>query len=225
MTLHRGSGSDAFKCDLRKIQLATKPAEQTSHYEALSYVWGSQEDPGFVYISGNCCPVTRNLFEALTYLRLPDSDRTLWIDAICINQRNVAEKEVQIQQMHQVYSNAREVIAWIGIADAGTHEIFHSIAQAGDGAQSVHPGLNRGSLIGLIFPLGDERKTEGEETALKELAERPYWSRAWTFQEMKFATSLTIQCGVDKLAYYELHSLHINKRATATVRTSNENGE
>lgn len=210
---------------MRKIRLASKPEEQTPPYEALSYVWGSHEDPEFVHISGNRFAVTQNLFEALTYLRLPDSNRTLWIDAICINQCNEAEKEVQIQQMHHVYGNAREVIAWIGPADTGTHEIFDSISWPGDTIQSAFPGLDRGSGIGLSCILGDQSITGRKETALKELASRPYWSRAWIFQEMKFATSLTIQCGVNKVPYRELDRLYINKQATATVQTSNENGE
>jgi hypothetical protein len=225
MTLHRGSGSDVFECDLRKIRLASKPEEQTPPYEALSYVWGSHEDPEFVSISGNRFAVTQNLFEALTYLRLPDSDRTLWIDAICINQCNDAEKEVQIQQMHHVYGNAREVIAWLGPADTGTHEIFDSISWPGDTIQSAFPGLDRGSGIALSFILGDQSITGRKENALKELASRPYWSRAWIFQEMKFATSLTIQCGVNKVPYRELDRLYINKQANATVQTPNENGE
>ncbi|KAF5703327.1 ankyrin het domain-containing protein [Fusarium mundagurra] len=215
MRLHRGSGSDVFKCDLRKIQLAASPVEQTPPYEALSYVWGSKEDPRHIYISGNRFAVTQNLFEALTYLRHPESDRTLWIDAICINQLDFAERTVQVRQMHQVYGNAKEVIAWIGNANADTHEIFDSML----------PDMNWGPLGGVSFILGNERRTEREKAASNELANRPYWSRAWTFQEMKFATSLTIQCGVEKISYGRLHSLHINKQATARVRTSNSNGE
>ncbi|CVL13465.1 hypothetical protein FPRO06_07799 [Fusarium proliferatum] len=225
MQLHRGSGSDVFECDLRSIRLAAKPVVQTPPYEALSYVWGSKQDPRHIYINGNCFSVTQNLFEALAYLRLPDSDRTLWIDAICINQLDFAEREVQVQQMHQVYGNAKEVIAWIGKANEDTHEIFDSIASMEEGVQKLFPGLDLGPLSGLNLTLGNKGRTQREKTALSQLAERPYWSRAWTFQEMKFATSLTIQCGVNKIAYSSFHSLHINKQATASLRTRNDNGE
>ncbi|CVK98791.1 uncharacterized protein FMAN_08437 [Fusarium mangiferae] len=225
MTLHRGSGSDVFKCDLRNIRLAAKPAVQTPPYEALSYVWGEKEDPSHIYINGNRFSVTQNLFEALTYLRHLDSDRILWIDAICINQLDFAEREVQVQQMHQVYGNAKEVIAWIGTSNADTNEIFDPIASMEDGAQKQFPSLNLGPLSGFSLTLGNERRTQRKKAALSQLAERPYWFRAWTFQEMKFATSLTIQCGVSKITYGGLHSLHINKRATASVRTRNDNGE
>lgn len=186
---------------------------------------GSNKDPGHIFISGNRFAVTRNLFEALAYLRYPGSDRTLWIDAICINQLDSDEKEIQIQRMYQVYGNARAVIPWIGIANAGTHEIFNSIGSFGDVVRSAFPGLNRGLGMGFTVALGDEQKNQRKATALKELAERSYWFRAWKFQEMKLATSLTIQCGVHKKPSGELHSLHINKQATATARAYNEKGK
>ncbi|RKL38091.1 hypothetical protein BFJ72_g7553 [Fusarium proliferatum] len=118
MTLHRGSGSDIFECDLRNIRLAAKSVVQTPPYEALSYVWGSKQDPRHIYINGNRFAVTQNLFEALAYLRLPDSDRTLWIDAICINQLDFAEREVQVQQMPSPVSKSmRHSLTWYGRFD------------------------------------------------------------------------------------------------------------
>lgn len=38
----------------------------------------------------------------------------LWIDAICINQRSIAERSVQVMHMGEVYTKAASVIAWLG---------------------------------------------------------------------------------------------------------------
>lgn len=83
-------------------------------YTALSYVWGSVEDPAHITIDGHArFEVTRNLFNALKSLRRPDVALSLWVDAICINQGDSNEKRVQIGLMRRVYSQAQKVIAYV----------------------------------------------------------------------------------------------------------------
>lgn len=59
-------------------------------YEALSYVWGTEESANKIRMNGRLFTVTENLFHALSELRKPYEDRFLWIDAICINQKDIA---------------------------------------------------------------------------------------------------------------------------------------
>ena len=54
--------------------------------------------------------ITENLYLALQYLRLRDTDRILWVDAICIDQSNKKEQRHQVQQMGNTYSQADRVI-------------------------------------------------------------------------------------------------------------------
>jgi Heterokaryon incompatibility protein (HET) len=42
------------------------------------------------------------------------SSRLLWIDAICINQEDVDERNHQVQMMFDIYQQAQVVRAWIG---------------------------------------------------------------------------------------------------------------
>ena len=61
-------------------------------FEALSYTWGSTKAPASILVGRSKVSalfVTRNLTEALRYLRYPDMPRVLWIDAICVNQQNL----------------------------------------------------------------------------------------------------------------------------------------
>jgi hypothetical protein len=70
-------GLGVRSCDTDKSHLKS--------FEALSYVWGSQED--LMQITCNNVPlsITKNLFEALMALRDDiDEDRYLWVDAICL---------------------------------------------------------------------------------------------------------------------------------------------
>jgi len=99
------------------------------HYEALSYVWGSQEDKVQLSVRTakigeadallkspaatadfQCLYITRNLHRALPFLRYEHEPRELWIDAICVNQNDLVERSQQVQRMADVYSLASQVI-------------------------------------------------------------------------------------------------------------------
>lgn len=57
--------------------------------------------------------MTTNLELALRYLRRKKCARTLWIDALRINQENEDEKTIQIQRMQWIYANASPVVIWL----------------------------------------------------------------------------------------------------------------
>jgi hypothetical protein len=93
-------------------------------YEALSYIWG--KDP-FVKINGEyqdykCTAfcdgyellISANLEKALRNLRLDNDSRIVWVDAICINQGDIPERNHQVTLMSAVYGRASRVIAWLG---------------------------------------------------------------------------------------------------------------
>ncbi|KAK3364200.1 heterokaryon incompatibility, partial [Lasiosphaeria hispida] len=60
------------------------------------------------------CLIGGNLYTALLALRHRDKPRYLWVDAICINQSDIAEKNVHMPQMHLVYQRAARVVVWLG---------------------------------------------------------------------------------------------------------------
>ena len=84
-------------------------------YEALSYVWGSDEKPFRVACNQKSgIPVTASLYHALRDLRLEDEIRTIWADAICINQHDVPERNHQVLLMDRVYKGAQKVVTYVG---------------------------------------------------------------------------------------------------------------
>ncbi|PYI13974.1 hypothetical protein BO99DRAFT_371226, partial [Aspergillus violaceofuscus CBS 115571] len=106
-------------CQLQELRLSHDHATKCS-YEALSYVWGSDRRPNSVYVDGNPLPITSNLQAALRRLRRQSKNRKLWVDAICINQANRQEKNVQIRLMRRIYAEASRVLVWLGPGDRDT---------------------------------------------------------------------------------------------------------
>lgn len=75
-------------------------------YEALSYVWGEMEpkENYFIDIEGTNVEITPNIYRALHALRMKDSFRVLWVDSLCINQRDNKDKDIQISMMLEISS-------------------------------------------------------------------------------------------------------------------------
>jgi hypothetical protein len=83
-------------------------------YEALSYTWGTKEKTKQIILNGERFMVTENLHSALHYLRFKNEDRILWIDAICIDQSHIAERNHQVGHMASIYRDADRVLFWLG---------------------------------------------------------------------------------------------------------------
>lgn len=93
-------------------------------FVALSYVWGNDTASHTIKINGENFQVRPNLFD---FLQLAGTQSELlntkiFIDAICINQTDIQEKNCQVQLMGWIYENAREVIAWVGNQDSAFEE-------------------------------------------------------------------------------------------------------
>jgi hypothetical protein len=97
------------------IQCQMRHSTIDSEYTCLSYVWG-QPDIGYeIVINEQLYTVRRNLLDFLRAARKKDLG-WLWIDALCIDQANVTERTLQVQLMKSIYSEAIEVVSWLGSA-------------------------------------------------------------------------------------------------------------
>ncbi|KIM94077.1 hypothetical protein OIDMADRAFT_136612, partial [Oidiodendron maius Zn] len=83
-------------------------------YVALSYVWGGSGAPATIELEGRSFTVTPNLYSALKNLRHRSQNRYLWVDAICINQADMEERNHQVSQMCFIYEQAAAVLMWLG---------------------------------------------------------------------------------------------------------------
>ena len=100
---------DGIETDLEVVMLKRSPK-----FEALSYVWGNAKKTVAIKCGGATFNATANLFSALGHLRHPDHTRVLWVDAICINQDDNAEKSHQVNIMGSIYRRAERVLIWLG---------------------------------------------------------------------------------------------------------------
>lgn len=104
----------------------------------MSYTWDTGDPaydelpPSTISCSGHGLQVTTNLHAALKQIRDDMDDTILWIDAICIDQDNDEEKGSQVQLMGRIYSEAEEVIIWLGVEEPNDEEALELILRFSD---------------------------------------------------------------------------------------------
>ncbi|OAL57372.1 HET-domain-containing protein [Pyrenochaeta sp. DS3sAY3a] len=160
-----------------------------TEYEALSYVWGDPKLTSNIFVRDSVLPITRNLEAALRSLRLEEGSRLLWIDAICINQDDIAERTHQVQMMARIYNFARNVVVWLGPA-------------------GVHSEIGVKTLQWFFSPMELRYNPPWESeppflvaAGLRDILERPWFRRMWVVQEAALSQRATLTCGPHTLSW------------------------
>jgi hypothetical protein len=171
--------------------LETASLDNAPTYSALSYVWGDKSITKTIYLDGAAFEVTENLFEALNELgfRGEDYRTNLWIDAICINQKDVPEKTSQVCMMSRIYKEANNVLAWLGPDAEDSFAVSLLISRVVMDLE-LNPKLMDKSNMDLTWltdPAYDQIAALFESSdihrSMTTFFKRPYWTRMWTFQE------------------------------------------
>ncbi|CZR65524.1 uncharacterized protein PAC_15424 [Phialocephala subalpina] len=156
-------------------------------YRALSYVWGSGMRSHALGCEGKKIFVTENCDRALRDLRDDTAPITLWVDAICINQKDPDERAQQVSLMSEIYRYADEVLIWLG-----------------EGSESMAYCF---SLVPILKPMVFKYFTKGLSVdEIVDLCSKKWTTRIWTVQEFYFAYKTVIVCGKSKVSadiFYE----------------------
>lgn len=180
-----GHPREPIECTLQAVNL-----QQIGDYEALSYVWGRKLARETISVNGVSLAVTENLLDALRHLRLADRKRVLWIDAICINQMDIDERNQQVRRMGDIYSRSLRVISWLGTEAEASRAAFTFLAKS---YQSLSHHQGSTNDVGW--------------QALKDLYHRDYWRRVWIVQEMCLARRVVVVCGATQIPWVYITEL------------------
>jgi Fe-S cluster biosynthesis and repair protein YggX len=104
LILHRKDRTDAINCTLFEVSKDTRTI-----YEAVSYTWGDASQQNNIRVNGRRLSIPRSAYKILETRSSIWRPRVLWIDSICINQRDESEKVGQIKLMGQIYKEAYQV--------------------------------------------------------------------------------------------------------------------
>ncbi|KAM5356930.1 hypothetical protein ACJ41O_003576 [Fusarium nematophilum] len=167
-------------------------------FDALSYMWGEGPSQCHITLNNVAFSVGQNLADALRYLRAHAPEACYWIDAICINQNDVPERNRQVRIMHHIYFRAETVVVWLGKKYAEY--------------EATLPGLHR---LGRFKPPIEQPKSEPppdqphadpptaqvpdvgleQRRMAADLYNDEYWKRLWIIQEIGLAKKIKVCFG------------------------------
>lgn len=178
----------------------------TDHaYSALSYVW-AQEDPGtldrenrlIIHCDGHLheARLGPNCWSALWHLcrMARPSTTTIWVDSICIDQKNDEEKEQQVSLMCDIYRSAQKTYFWLGEATKETNEAMDFLSRDRITTNTRGVGNTLLILIKICAYILRFRRYP-HRTGLQEIFRRPWIKRLWTLQECLLSRKAIVACG------------------------------
>lgn len=152
-------------------------------YEAISYCWGSTELRTGIFVSTRnlgeqVYRITENLASCLHSLMTserPDQEKPdyIWVDQICINQEDVAERNAQVRDMADIYKTVAGVIVWLGQKSEFSVESTTLVLQPDPYMQWRGASILHWVVNWAIFA-------------------RPWFFRQWMFQEAVFAQYISV---------------------------------
>ncbi|KAI1106696.1 heterokaryon incompatibility protein-domain-containing protein [Jackrogersella minutella] len=184
---------DPIKCRLIHVKLYE---HYLGLYDILSCDWRNNENtPISILLNGQTFDAPFETWVALLHVRLQDKSRFFWTDAICIDQKtdslsqntNHTQRDAQLSRLHDIYQGATGLIAWIGRAEDNLQLVFEHLDRC-----RTHNHIN------WCHYSGDT------EDAFRKLAQRPWFYRAWSAQELALCKEATIKCGFRQCEWLEL---------------------
>ena len=162
--------NDPLVCQLETVSL-----DGSRSYEVLSWCWGLSEDMTTIKVNGRQARCRSNLEVALRHFRHAELNRTMWVDAICINQDDTSEKNRQVPLMGSIYRQAQTVCIWLGEGDQDAEE-----------GATIMNDLNQYRTLSKVRHNG-ERLTAKQFRSLAVIFKNPFFERIWVMQEVILA--------------------------------------
>src|SRR3569833_2862647 len=190
LRLRRRTLRAGLACDF--VTMSVDDAERLCPFEAISYTWGGEARTAGILVGGRRVAVTPTVARFLRYRRSFLSQAFLWIDAVCINQDDAAERGSQVLLMGDIYRHAERTRVWLAhpteardASDArGLMASVLSVASLSDLPEEI-----RMSMLQHIV------QTDHAVPALATLFARSYFHRIWVVQEVALAKEVLVMYG------------------------------
>ncbi|KAI8945915.1 HET-domain-containing protein [Xylaria longipes] len=170
-----------------QAEIIHQPIYPPPDYEAVSYRWGSAKLTEEILVDGCRFPVTKAAFDLLIARRSVLRERTIWIDALCINQEDIQEKSEQVQLMRDIYHRASRVISFPGsdwryrLAGPFVYQLWSLSHQYSTEAMTWQASPDGASAL--------------RWRAMADLFTNEYFNRAWVIQEIAVAQKTELYVG------------------------------
>ncbi|KAE8415301.1 heterokaryon incompatibility protein-domain-containing protein [Aspergillus pseudocaelatus] len=200
--LHRRDSSRRTPLDCAKMRKRRKYAEVIEYLERadINHIVGSRPRP-----------------------LSPMDSQQFWIDAICINQDDIAERNAQVAIMSMIYTKSSGVFVWLGVDDESTMRAFEAThLPSQEGMDMWYNDVLNNHV--MEDPETRVAKKGSNEAALKyqavvNLFRRTWFQRVWIIQEIALAKQIRIFCGRVEFEYHKLFIMFHSPNFTSRVNS------
>lgn len=168
-----------------EYELITVQLRKHPPYKAISYAWGNPVDTKVISVLQHgrqgWLKIPSNLGFALRAVQHDTEFVLVWVDSICINQKDNRDKTQQLSRIPEIYGKAEQVVLWLGVErdnSAKAYKLLYGLTHA-------------------EFQLSHET----DLSSVVSLFDRDYWSRLWVVQEILHAKNILVQCGPRQLSW------------------------
>ncbi|KAI1609120.1 heterokaryon incompatibility protein-domain-containing protein [Exophiala viscosa] len=180
----------AIICSLIPASIAKPPS-----YCAISHCWGKRDLTHAIVCDGKRLPITAAVHALFAQIQKSDDlEKTIWIDAVCINQDSPEERAQQVLLMKDIFSKAQLTIVYFGEPERAKDvpamlELGDKIIEMARKTPPKH--LKEEDLVSNGLPsLGDT-----SWTTLANFFCLPWFNRVWIVQEYVLANVITFLYG------------------------------
>ena len=195
---------------LERTSMAPQAIEELCNQEG-----GSTDDSAEIVLDGVPLLVGRNLEKALRTLRempeIPNGTR-VWVDALCINQQDVQEKNFEVKRMGDIYRKADRVVSYLGEESDQSGSILEFMDAIGEVMQQAR--------VLAPITLGFLQNVQADMAfSMARFLMRTYFSRIWIVQEIVLGGDKSIViCGARRFSWTNL--LRCGKMLSAGMAAS-----
>jgi hypothetical protein len=184
-------------------------------YHTLSYHWGApheRELTSRVYTPVGTIPITSKVEDILRVfrsypgmidqLKSPQGQnhavgRAIWLDAVCIDQTNVQERQCQVAMIGKIYSRSQMLLIWLGHF-LPLNETRSLVAASHDDYQSMVEPLREHPYFTRLWPVQEIIRTE-PMSRRRVLLEYGFMSQAAVFRLLlRFRPTMDYQSGRER---------------------------
>lgn len=172
-------------------------ADTSEEYLALSYVWGPAEPSQNLQLkadtSSGTLNIRQNLYEFLLQARQRSDENWFWVDAICIDQDSVSERNEQVQHISLIYKSAAKVVVWLN--DKYVSRMFRAIEDHHD--EFMNSNYDERNADGTVAEYVDDLPwlLMDQQWGIRHFYSHQYWSRVWIRQEFTLANDIVLWSG------------------------------
>ncbi|KAK8087691.1 hypothetical protein PG997_002652 [Apiospora hydei] len=213
-----------------EFEYASMKEGQVEDYNAISWCWGDASAPKskHITIQGRSLPVSETAHDAIMEVCISQKKWRIWIDAVCINQDDLDERNQQVAMMSSIYKKSAMTLVWLGKDTAGkADKAMQMIREIGDWRQVL---LGRGPRYGEFWveTTADAFPPTIEWDAVASLFSAAWFTRLWVIQEVVLSKHVHVLLGKKEMCWRFLvqiaHYIVHNTSSTESFVGSSHSG-